>query len=103
MKITVLDRDGAEHAIEADTGLSVMEAIRESGLEELVAMCGGCCSCATCHIYVEHVEGELAPLGDDENELLEASSHRRENSRLSCQLAVSPAIAGLRLRIAPED
>lgn len=103
LEIAVLDRGGTEHKVEAEAGLSVMEAIRDGGIEELVAMCGGCCSCATCHVYVEHVDGELSPLGDDENELLDASSHRQANSRLSCQLALSPAIRELRLRIAPED
>ena len=75
VQIFVTGRDGTEHAVQAEAGLSVMEAIRDNGLDELLALCGGCCSCATCHVYVE--EGpETSPVSEDENDLLDSSSHR---------------------------
>lgn len=52
-KLIVVNRAGEESTIEADTGLSVMEAIRDNGFDELLALCGGCCSCATCHVHVD--------------------------------------------------
>jgi 2Fe-2S ferredoxin len=103
-KLIVVNRSGEEQAIEADNGLSVMEVIRDNGFDELLALCGGCCSCATCHIYVDPAfEGTLPPVSEDENDLLDSSDHRNENSRLSCQLTVSDDLDGLRVTIAPED
>ena len=52
-KLIVVNRDGAEQTVEGDKGLSVMEVIRAHGFDELLALCGGCCSCATCHVYVD--------------------------------------------------
>jgi 2Fe-2S ferredoxin len=64
-----------------------MEAIRAAGIDELLAMCGGCCSCATCHVYVDPGFMALLPeISGDENALLDSSTHRHDNSRLSCQL-----------------
>jgi len=102
--IIVRTRNGFERIIEARSGASVMEAIRGAGIDELLALCGGCCSCATCHVYVENDRGISAvPTGGDENDLLDGSDNRTDRSRLSCQLLVSEEMDGLRVRIAPED
>ena len=102
--IIVTDRAGRAQSIEASIGISLMEAIRNSGLDELLALCGGCCSCATCHVYVEPEFAALLPaIGEDENDLLDCSAHRDERSRLSCQLPVTGAMAGMRVTVAPED
>ena len=86
-QITIVTRDGSERTVEGEAGLSVMEVIRENGIDELLALCGGCCSCATCHVHVaEEWLGRLPPMGPDEDDLLDSSSHRRANSRLSCQI-----------------
>ncbi|MFO1240527.1 MAG: 2Fe-2S iron-sulfur cluster-binding protein [Sphingomonadaceae bacterium] len=103
-KLIVTTRDGTEHEIEAQAGLSVMEIIRDAGFDELLALCGGCCSCATCHVHVDPAfAGKIDPMGEDENDLLESSDHRNETSRLSCQLAFSDALDGLKVTIAAED
>ena len=99
--ITVIDRQGESTAIQANTDLSLMEAIRENGFDQLMALCGGCCSCATCHVYVE--AGAAADPSEDEGDLLESSSHRKSNSRLSCQLKLAVEHDGLTVRIAPEE
>src|SRR5258708_36484978 len=102
--IRVMSRDGSEEEIEGQEGLSLMEVIRDNGFDELLALCGGCCSCATCHVYVDASFMDiLPPMSDDENDLLDCSSHRQENSRLSCQLRCTSDLDGLRLHIAPED
>jgi 2Fe-2S ferredoxin len=49
-ELIVVTREGAEQALEAENGLSIMEVIRDAGMDELLALCGGCCSCATCHM-----------------------------------------------------
>lgn len=102
--ITVTTREGVEHELRPQDGVSVMEAIRESGIDELLALCGGCCSCATCHVFVDRDPvGQLPPMSADEDDLLESSSSRTDRSRLSCQLPVSAALDGMRITIAPED
>ena len=103
-KLVIVDRSGNEQEIEATDGVSVMEAIRDNGFDELLALCGGCCSCATCHVYVDaDFAGSLPPVSADENDLLDSSDHRTAASRLSCQVKVSPELAGLKVTIAPED
>ena len=102
VQIFLTDRDGAQRVLEAEAGLSLMEGIRDNGVDELLALCGGCCSCATCHVYVESSEA-LPASSEDENDLLDSSDHRTEQSRLSCQISLTPALNGLRVTIAPED
>lgn len=102
VQIIVIDRSGSERAIEAEPGLPLMEAIRDHGLDELLALCGGCCSCATCHVFVGQEAG-LPGMSEDENDLLDSSDHRTGQSRLSCQIALTAEMDGLRVTIAPED
>jgi len=103
-KLVVVTREGEESVIEAEAGLSVMEAIRDAGIDELLALCGGCCSCATCHVFVDPAfTGLLPDMSDDENDLLDSSDHRDERSRLSCQINMSDELDGLTVTIAPED
>ena len=103
-KLTIIDRAGVEITIDAANGLSVMEIIRNNGVDELLALCGGCCSCATCHVYVDPAFADQLPaMSEDENDLLDSSDHRNETSRLSCQLIMSDAVENLRVTIAPED
>jgi ferredoxin, 2Fe-2S len=103
-KLVVVTRDGQERQVDGEVGLSVMEVIRENGFDELLALCGGCCSCATCHVHVDaDWQDRLPRMGEDENDLLESSDHRNESSRLSCQIAFTAELDGLRVTIAPED
>ena len=103
-KLVVVNRDGDEKTIEAKSGLSVMEVIRDNGFDELLALCGGCCSCATCHVHVDPSFADKLPaMSEDENDLLDSSDHRNEFSRLSCQLALTDALDGLKVIIAEED
>lgn len=103
-KLIVVNRAGEESTVEADAGLSVMEAIRDNGFDELLALCGGCCSCATCHIHVDPAFADkLPPMSEDENDLLDSSDHRDEFSRLSCQIQMTSELDGLKVRIADED
>lgn len=102
--IIVTTRDGTEHVLDAKPGMSVMEIIREGRIDELLALCGGCCSCATCHVYVADADAARAGKATaDEDDLLDSSDRKAANSRLSCMIAFSPALDGLRVTIAPED
>ncbi|WP_303758655.1 2Fe-2S iron-sulfur cluster-binding protein [Sphingobium yanoikuyae] len=102
--LIVVNRSGEERMIEATAGLSIMEILRDNGFDELLALCGGCCSCATCHVYVDpKASGLTADMSDDENDLLDSSDHRDADSRLSCQIIMSAELDGMTIRIAPED
>lgn len=101
--LKVVDRDGVEHDVEARTGLKVMETLRELDYG-VAAICGGMCSCATCHVYVDPAWLERLPKPQsDELELLQELSHFTDQSRLSCQVEFTPALAGLRVTIAPDE
>jgi 2Fe-2S ferredoxin len=103
-KLIVVNRAGEESTVEAGSGLTVMEAIRDNGFDELLALCGGCCSCATCHVHVDPAFADLLPpMSEDENDLLDSSDHRDATSRLSCQLPLTDALDGLKVTIASED
>jgi 2Fe-2S ferredoxin len=103
-KLIVVTREGDEHELSGETGHSVMEVIRDGGIDELLALCGGCCSCATCHVHIDPAFiDKLTPMNADEDDLLESSGDRDATSRLSCQIRFSDAIGGLRVRIARDD
>lgn len=103
-QLTVVTRDGTERTVTGEAGLSVMEVIRDNGFDELLALCGGCCSCATCHIHVDpEFADKLPAMSMDEDDLLDSTSDRDATSRLSCQLPFTDALDGLRVRIAAED
>ena len=103
-KLIVVNRAGEETAVDAADGLTVMEAIRDNGFDELLALCGGCCSCATCHVHVDPAfKDRLPAMSEDEDDLLESSDHRDENSRLGCQVPLTADLDGLRVTIAQED
>lgn len=103
-EFVVKTRNGSEQRIAIRAGWSVMEAIRDAGIDELLALCGGCCSCATCHVFVDpDFADRLPPLSEDESDLLDSSDHRVAASRLSCQLPLTADMDGMTVRIAPED
>ncbi|AKQ42626.1 ferredoxin [Aurantiacibacter atlanticus] len=103
-KLIVVNRAGEEATIEVEDGLTVMEAIRDNGFDELLALCGGCCSCATCHVHVDpSFSDKLPDMSEDEDDLLDSSDNRDKTSRLSCQLAFTQELDGLKVTIAEED
>lgn len=103
--IYVTDREGGEHVLEVENGLSLMEPLREidNGIE---ALCGGMCSCATCHVYVSaEWRPNLAAVSDDELDLLEDTEcfQGEGSSRLACQITMSDELDGMKLIVAPEE
>ncbi|WP_375382693.1 2Fe-2S iron-sulfur cluster-binding protein [uncultured Sphingomonas sp.] len=103
-KLIVTTREGAVRELDGEAGLSVMEVIRDGGIDELLALCGGCLSCATCHVQVDPAFMDRLPAMDrDEDDLLESADGRDATSRLSCQIPFGPALDGLRVTIAAEE
>ncbi|WP_294328404.1 2Fe-2S iron-sulfur cluster-binding protein [uncultured Sphingomonas sp.] len=102
--LTVVDRAGEERTVDAEIGLSVMEVLKINGFDDVLALCGGCCSCATCHVHVDAAYiDRLPPVSEDEDDLLDAVEDRDATSRLSCQLPVTAELEGMRVVIGAED
>ncbi len=103
-KIQIKDRDGAEHSLEAPSGTTLMELLRDEDLD-VEGTCGGICSCGTCHVYVsEDWAGRVPAKGEDEDMMLEAIGEvveLRPTSRLSCQIEIDDSLDGLSVEIGP--
>ena len=100
-RMIVVDRDGKEHDIEAKPGLKVMEILRELDYG-VAAICGGLCSCATCHVYVDAAWLERTGLpepGSQEETMLSFAAAAQPNSRLTCQIRMREELAGIVLRM----
>ena len=101
-KIIITDRDGKKHETDVDSNFTLMENLRDKGFD-IEASCGGCCACATCHVYIdEKWKTKVTKLNDDEESMLDLAFDVRHNSRLSCQIDISDELDGLELEIAPE-
>jgi 2Fe-2S ferredoxin len=101
-KVWLTRRDGTTEQVEARSGRSLMLNIRKPG--QIQAICGGCASCGTCHVYVaEDWAMRLPPIKPEEETILAFSDWRQPNSRLSCQIKVTEDLDGLSVTVAPED
>ena len=102
MKIRVIDRDGNKHELEGDPNSTLMEILRDADLD-IEAACGGCCACATCHVYINDQRLEkISPKDDDEESMLDQAFDVKNTSRLSCQISLSDELDGIELEIAKE-
>lgn len=98
--VTFLDADGTEHPISGDIGQSAMEIGRREGIAGVVGECGGCAACGTCHVLVDpRWLGALLPMRQDEDDMLDFVTQRAPNSRLACQIRLTPALDGLILLV----
>ena len=101
-KLIVVNTRGEERVIEGAEGVSLMAVMRDNGVDDLEALCGGACSCATCQVWVEpSFLAKLPPMSDQENDMLDCAENRRENSRLSCQIKMSGELDGMRVTVVP--
>lgn len=105
--ITITDREGRIHKLEAptDMNMNVMELIRSYELAEdgTIGVCGGMAMCASCQCYVLEGEDTLEPMGDEEEAMLSEAFYVKDSSRLSCQLFITPEMNGLKIELAPEE
>jgi ferredoxin, 2Fe-2S len=102
--INVINRAGKAHTIPGKVGNSLMENLRDAGMD-VEAICGGCCSCATCHVFIDDAWVNKIPQPSaDEAELVEqTNSYKAGNSRLSCQIKFTEALDGISLTVAPAE
>lgn len=106
IKITIIDRDGVSHEIDAptDMNMNLMEVVRSYELapEGTIGICGGMAMCASCQCYVLS-DHELPEMSDDEEAMLSEAFNVKDNSRLGCQLHISEDMDGLEVELAPEE
>lgn len=106
INITIIDRDGVSHSIEAptDMAMNLMEIVRSYELapEGTIGICGGMAMCASCQCYVLS-DTQLLEMQDDEEAMLSEAFHVKDNSRLACQIQMTPEMEGLKVELAPES
>lgn len=106
ISITIIDREGVTHKIEAptDMAMNLMEVVRSFELapEGTIGVCGGMAMCASCQCYVKS-DHELPEMQDDEEAMLSEAFYVKDNSRLGCQIQMTPDMEGLEVELAPES
>ncbi len=106
INITIIDREGVAHQIEAptDMAMNLMEVVRSYELapEGTIGVCGGMAMCASCQCYVLS-DNELPEMQDDEEAMLSEAFYVKDNSRLGCQIQMTPEMEGLEIELAPES
>ena len=101
-KLIITDRSGKKSEIEYDSNFTLMETLRDNGYD-IEASCGGCCACATCHVYITNSKiDELNPIDGDEESMLDQAFNVKNNSRLSCQIEYRDNLEDIELTLAPE-
>lgn len=103
--MTLTDENGHEiRTLNAESGISLMETLRNNNVDEILAICGGLCACATCQIYLDDESyAKVGVPGEIEAEMIEGSGVKTPTSRLSCQIKVTDELEGLRFSIAPVE
>jgi ferredoxin, 2Fe-2S len=102
--VTYIEHDGTRHTVEAEPGMNLMECAVLNMVPGVEGMCGGICSCATCHCYIPPQWQERIPEpGMGEKNMLRVASHGRPNSRLGCQIVVSEALDGIEIHLPVEQ
>ncbi|WP_369998351.1 ferredoxin [Winogradskyella sp.] len=106
INITIIDREGVIHKIEAptDMAMNLMEVVRSYELapEGTIGVCGGMAMCASCQCYVNS-DHDLPEMQDDEEAMLSEAFYVKDNSRLGCQIHITPELEGLEVELAPES
>jgi 2Fe-2S ferredoxin len=103
-KITYIEQDGTARTVEAEIGATVMETAVQNDIPGILAVCGGSCACATCHVYLsEEWYGKLGEPGLDEADMLDTAHDLKDTSRLSCQIKVSEELDGLTVTTPPRQ
>ena len=102
--IVYVEHDGTRHEVELEEQTTLMEGATMNLVPGVEGMCGGVCSCATCHCYIEgEWAGKLPPPEPGELQMLDTASHRRDSSRLGCQILVSWEMEGMEVHRPPEQ
>ncbi len=100
VSVTFIEHSGKTHTVDADPGQTLMETAIKHDVSGIVAECGGACSCATCHVYVDEAWREATGSPSEmEEDMLDFAFEVRPESRLSCQIRIADKLNGLVVRI----
>lgn len=98
-KAIYIEANGAQHEVDVEVGQNLMEAAVDNMIDGIIGECGGVCSCATCHVYVDPAwQSKLPPVDDMEESMLDMANDPQDNSRLSCQIEMTEELDGIILR-----
>lgn len=99
-KAIYIEANGAQYDVDVEVGQNLMEAATENMIDGIIGECGGVCSCATCHVYVDEAwVAKLPPVGDMEESMLDMANDPQDNSRLGCQIEMTEALDGIIVRL----
>jgi ferredoxin, 2Fe-2S len=99
-RIVFIERGGGRRELDAPLGITLMEVARQHGVQGIVAQCGGACACSTCHVYIDPSWlSKLEPRDEMEEGMVENAWEPRPNSRLSCQIHITPDLDGLKVTV----
>lgn len=102
--ITYIESDGTEHTVDVEENMNLMEGSTINLLPGIEGMCGGICSCCTCHVYIDDSwAAKCNPMTEGERHLLEGSKHRKPSSRLGCQVVITHEMDGMRVHLPPDQ
>jgi ferredoxin, 2Fe-2S len=102
-KVTFIEHDGSVHTFEVSSGQSLMQVAMSNRVPGIIADCGGSCSCATCHVYLDpEWLDRVAPAASAEKDMIDCALHVQDNSRLSCQIELDESLDGIVVRL-PES
>jgi 2Fe-2S ferredoxin len=100
--VAVTTRDGEVRRLDAPAGASVMTVLREAEIDDEIGLCGGCCSCATCHVYIDDSDSDALPaMSAEENDMLDTLDTRTDRSRLGCQLRLGGNLQEITVAMPP--
>lgn len=102
--ITYIEQDGTAHKVDVENDMTLMEGAQLNMVPSIEGMCGGICSCATCHVYVDPEWAAKIPSATaGEEKMLATAKHRQPSSRLGCQIVVKPELEGMTVHLPPEQ
>ena len=103
-RLTIVTRDGAELNVIVEDGQTLMDAIHSAGVKEVLAICGGMCSCSTCHVYIDpEFADRVVPMQEEEEDMLTSSDNRTGKLATFVPIPVTDALDGMRVIIAPKE
>jgi 2Fe-2S ferredoxin len=100
--VIVTTREGVVRRLDGVEGASVMAVLRDAEVDDEIGLCGGCCSCATCHVYVEDADSHALPaMSGEEHDMLDSLDTRTDRSRLGCQLRLGDGLTEITVTLPP--
>ena len=103
-RLNITNLTGGKSTLDAKSGDTLMEVLRDNGYDDIEAICGGVCSCSTCHVYIQgDWKSALNERSADEHQLVSSTENFQDNSRLACQITLTDDLDGLEIAIVKQS